>query len=202
MKCLAIDTSGAHLTVAFIDGDKVNSTFIENCNLKHSVVLMPTVENLINSLGVSLNEVDVFACSVGPGSFTGIRIGVSAVKAFAYAQNKKVLSVTSFDALAYNNRSGNNLAVIDARHNNFYVQKYEGVIAVGEPTFIDGNALKELENAGSAVITFDDSELYIKNADIRKGFIDAVLDKLNLATFDIESINPLYVRKSQAEESL
>ena len=202
MKCLAIDTSGAHLTVAFIDGDKVNSTFIENCNLKHSVVLMPTVENLINSLGVSLNEVDVFDCSVGPGSFTGIRIGVSAVKAFAYAQNKKVLSVTSFDALAYNNRSGNNLAVIDARHNNFYVQKYEGVIAVGEPTFIDGNALKELENAGSAVITFDDSELYIKNADIRKGFIDAVLDKLNLATFDIESINPLYVRKSQAEESL
>ena len=202
MKCLAIDTSGAHLTVAFIDGDKVNSTFIENCNLKHSVVLMPTVENLINSLGVSLNEVDVFACSVGPGSFTGIRIGVSAIKAFAYALSKKVLSVTSFDALAYNNRSGNNLAVIDARHNNFYVQKYEGVIAVGEPTFIDGNALKELENAGNAVITFDDSELYTKNADIRKGFIDAVLDKLNLATFDIESINPLYVRKSQAEESL
>ena len=202
MKCLAIDTSGAHLTVAFIDGDKVNSTFIENCNLKHSVVLMPTVENLINSLGVSLNEVDVFACSVGPGSFTGIRIGVSAVKAFAYALSKKVLSVTSFDALAYNNRSGNNLAVIDARHNNFYVQKYEGVIAVGEPTFIDGNALKELENAGNAVITFDGSELYTKNADIRKGFIDAVLDKLNLATFDIESINPLYVRKSQAEESL
>jgi tRNA threonylcarbamoyladenosine biosynthesis protein TsaB len=202
MKCLAIDTSGAHLTVAFIDGDKVNSTFIENCNLKHSVVLMPTVENLINSLGVSLNEVDVFACSVGPGSFTGIRIGVSAVKAFAYALNKKVLSVTSFDALAYNNRSGNNLAVIDARHNNFYVQKYEGVIAVGEPMFIDGNALKELENAGNAVITFDDSELYTKNADIKQGFIDAVLDKLNLATFDIESINPLYVRKSQAEESL
>ncbi len=202
MKCLAIDTSGSHLTVALIDGDKVNSTFIENCNLKHSIIMMPTVENLINSLGVSLSEIDVFACSIGPGSFTGIRIGVSAVKAFAYAQNKKVLSVTSFDALAYNSRSGSNLAVIDARHNNYYVQKYLGTKAVNEPLFIDGNSLKELEKGCDAVLTFDNSELYSKNADIKQGFVDAVIDKLNLATFDIESINPLYVRKSQAEENL
>ena len=202
MKCLAIDTSGSHLTVALIDGDKVNSTFIENCNLKHSIIMMPTVENLINSLGVSLSEIDVFACSIGPGSFTGIRIGVSAVKAFAYAQNKKVLSVTSFDSLAYNSRSGNNLAVIDARHNNYYVQKYCATVPISEPLFIDGNSLKELAKDCDAVLTFDNSELYLKNADIKQGFIDAVIDKLSLATYEIESINPLYVRKSQAEENL
>ncbi|MBO5851564.1 MAG: tRNA (adenosine(37)-N6)-threonylcarbamoyltransferase complex dimerization subunit type 1 TsaB, partial [Clostridia bacterium] len=81
MKCLAIDTSGSHLTLAIIDGNQVNSTFIENCNLKHSVIMMPQIENLLINEGVNLSEIDVFACAVGPGSFTGIRIGVSAVKA-------------------------------------------------------------------------------------------------------------------------
>lgn len=202
MKCLAIDTSGSHLTVAIIDGNEVKSTFIENCNLKHSVIMMPQIENLLISEGLNLSEIDVFACAVGPGSFTGIRIGVSAVKAFAYALNKKVLKVTSFDSLAYNNLSGNNLAVIDARHNNFYVQRYNGTQSVGEPLFIDGETLKEMEKNSNAVITGDNSELYSKNADIKQGFINAVIDKLDLATFDIESINPLYVRKSQAEENL
>ncbi|MBR5438644.1 MAG: tRNA (adenosine(37)-N6)-threonylcarbamoyltransferase complex dimerization subunit type 1 TsaB [Clostridia bacterium] len=202
MKCLAIDTSGSHLTVALIDGKNVNSTFIDNCNLKHSVVLMPQIENLLNSLNVMLNEIDVFACSVGPGSFTGIRIGVSVVKAFAYANNKKVLSVTSFDALAYNSLSGNNLAVIDARHDNYYVQKYNGVTPIGEPAFISGEELKKVSCNLDGVLSFENSQTLVKNADIKEGFINAVIDKLSSATFDVESINPLYVRKSQAEENL
>ena len=202
MKCLAIDTSGYHLTVALIDKKEINSIFIDNCNLKHSVVLMPKIEELLTSLNVKISEIDVFACCVGPGSFTGIRIGVSAVKAFAYAHGKKVLGVTSFDSLAYNNLSGNNLAVIDARHDNYYALLFNGTTPVDSPSFINGETLTNLKSQVDAVLSFEQTETLVKNADIKQGFISAVIDRLSLATFDIESINPLYVRKSQAEESL
>lgn len=88
-------------------------------------------------------DIDVFACAVGPGSFTGIRIGVATVKALAYALGKKVLGVTSFDSLAYNVSDGRKkLAVIDARHGNFYACGYaaDGQIDLS-PRFIDTAAL-------------------------------------------------------------
>ena len=95
--------------------------FLPDCALTHSVVLMGEIENALAEAGIDKKDIDVFACAVGPGSFTGIRIGVATVKALAYALGKKVLGVTSFDSLAYNVSDGRKkLAVIDARHGNFY----------------------------------------------------------------------------------
>ena len=109
---LAIDTSGNGLTVA-VGGEKKAVSRLENCTLTHSVELMGEIENTLEKAGLNKENIDVFACSVGPGSFTGIRIGVSTVKAFGYALNKKVLAVTSFLSLAYNVEKGRKkLAVI------------------------------------------------------------------------------------------
>ena len=127
MNYLAIDTSSTHLTIALGYNKKVQYTFEEDIKLQHSCILMPEIEKLLLKSGANLNDIDVFACCVGPGSFTGIRIGVSAIKAFAFSFGKKVLPVTSFETLAYNKRSGRNLCVIDARHGNFYVQGFDGV---------------------------------------------------------------------------
>ena len=122
---LAIDTSGNGLTVA-VGGEKKAVSRLENCTLTHSVELMGEIEKTLEKAGLDKENIDVFACSVGPGSFTGIRIGVSTVKAFGYALNKKVLAVTSFLSLAYNVEKGRKkLAVIDARHGNYYACGYD-----------------------------------------------------------------------------
>ncbi len=201
MKCLAVDTSGEHLSVLYIDGDNVVCEYNENINLRHSITLMPTIEKVLSNANVSLKEIDVFASVVGPGSFTGIRIGVSTIKAFSYANDKKVLPLTSFDVLAYNKPYGKNLTVISARHDNYYVAGYDGLDLVLKPCFIGKEELLKLSEEYEILTS---SNLDIKNANcsLEKGFINAVKGSLDKATLDRETLVPLYVRKSQAEEGL
>lgn len=201
MKCLAVDTSGGHLTVALINDEVVTSEFIMDMGLRHSLTLMPTIENVLKKANVEIKDVDVFACVLGPGSFTGIRIGVSTMKAFQFAFNKKVLGVTSFDVLAYNKSSGKNIAVIDAHHGNYYSCIYNGTKAVFPPSFINEEELKNLSNEYE-ILSSTDTSLSKSNANLLDGFINAIKDKISLATNDSETLMPLYVRKSQAEEGL
>ena len=202
MNCLAVDTSGSHLTVVILKGEEVFVNFIENCNLQHSVVLMPAIESLLNEANLEIKDIDCYGACVGPGSFTGIRIGVSTIKAFSYAFTKKVFQVTSFDILAYNKTGGRNLAVIDARHGNYYVCGYDGVNAVTVPEFVDNEGINRLKSEFPYVLTSTDVDFELKNCDVKQGFINAVIGKISTATTEKESLVPLYVRKSQAEENL
>ena len=202
MNCLAVDTSGSHLTVVILKGEEVFVNYIENCNLQHSIVLMPAIEQLLDQAGIEIKDIDCYGACVGPGSFTGIRIGVSTVKAFSYAFSKKVFSVTSFDILAYNKKGGRNLAVIDARHGNYYVCGYDGVNAVTAPEFVNNDGINGLKTDFPNILTSTDVEFELKNCDVKQGFINAVLGKISTATTEKESLVPLYVRKSQAEENL
>lgn len=200
MNVLAVDTSGNHLTILIIKGDKIFESFKEDIGLKHSITLMEEVERLLDTASLSLSDIDVFSAVVGPGSFTGIRIGVSTIKAFAYANNKKVLSVTSFDTLAYNSKDSKVLAVIDARHDNFYVQKFiEGKPLKAE--FVTFDELKEL-SSGFTVLSNTNLNVEHKIVSVKDGLIKAVFSNLKNATFDREVLVPLYVKKSQAEEEL
>ena len=202
MNCLAVDTSGSHLTVLIITDKEHFIEYIDNCNLQHSITLMPTIENLLTKTNMTLDMIDAFACNVGPGSFTGIRIGVSTIKAFCYAKNKKVFPVTSFDVLAYNKPSGRNLAVIDAKHDNYYVCGYNGINAITQAEFVSREKLIELKNEYDEILTSSDIEFCAKNCSLKEGFLNAVKGLIKTATFDKESLVPLYVRKSQAEENL
>ncbi len=202
MNCLAVDTSGSHLTVVIVKGEEIFVKYIENCNLQHSIVLMPTIENLLLDADLTIENIDLFGCNLGPGSFTGIRIGVSTIKAFSYAFDKKVFGLTSFDVLAYNKKGGRNLAVIDARHGNYYVCGYDGLTAVTSPKFVNGEGLIELKSEFPNILTSSDIEYKNANCDVKQGFINAVLGKISTATTEKESLVPLYVRKSQAEENL
>jgi tRNA threonylcarbamoyl adenosine modification protein YeaZ len=192
MNILAIDTSGNHLSIVLFYNDMVFSKHDKNINLKHSVTLLPALEDMLENNGVSLSEIDVFCSVVGPGSFTGIRIGVSTVKALAYAFDKKVLQVTSFDVLAYNKPSVKVLTLIDAKHGHYYACGYDNLQVVLPPCYIDESSVAELSK----------EYLLLKDGDgdILGGLISAVKAKLPLATSDRESLIPLYVKKSQAEE--
>lgn len=201
MKCLAIDTSGSHLSVLIIDGENTYSKHIKNCNLQHSVVAMVEVEKLLITANLDVKDIDVFACVVGPGSFTGIRIGISMVKAFAFANNKKVLAITSFDVLAYNNYRGKNLTIIDAKHDNYYICGYDNYSVIENPRFVSLTMLDAVKNDYDNILISNDNEYFIKNCDLELGFINAVKNNLRNATYDRESLTALYIRKSQAEEN-
>ena len=199
MNYLAIDTSGQHLSVIISYNGNVEEIFEPTCGVDHSTRLMPTVERAIEKLNAKLNEIDVFACSVGAGTFTGIRIGVSAVKAFAYAFNKKCLAVTSFDTIAYNTNEKNVLAVIDAKHGNYYVCGYQDKAVKLAPCFIDEEKLESLkkEYVLASYSTIGKGEIVVNPSTGLKNAVEALIDN---ATLDINKITPLYIRKSQAEE--
>ena len=201
MKCLAIDTSGTHLTVALVDENSCIYEFYEDTGLRHSTSLMPAVESVLNKAKISLSDVDVFACVVGPGSFTGIRIGVSTVKAFAYANNKKVLPITSFEVLEYNKEKGKNLAIIDARHNNYYAMGFNDRVESISASFLSLEEILKLSKEYN-ILSATDSEITKSNCNLLDGLINAVRAKINDSTADREALIPLYVKKSQAEEAL
>ncbi len=201
MKCLAIDTSGAHLTVALILEDKVYSDFTLDTGLKHSVSLMPKIEEVLHKAGVSLSEIDLFSAVIGPGSFTGIRIGVSTVKAFSYAFGKKVLPVTSFEVLEYNKPCGKNLTVINARHDNYYACGFNGKSVTIEPTFLTKEEVLALKGEYE-VLSNEEGELVDLKCDLLNGLVEAVKDKMKNGGVSRENLIPLYVKKSQAEEGL
>lgn len=126
---LAIDTSGDSLTVVAVQDGKVFERFIGDCAMKHSITLMNQIDELLTSEGLALSAFDFFACVVGAGSFTGIRIGISVVKGFALALKKPMLPVTSFDMLAYNGVDNGceqkTLCLVDALHDCYYACGYE-----------------------------------------------------------------------------
>ncbi|MBO5889781.1 MAG: tRNA (adenosine(37)-N6)-threonylcarbamoyltransferase complex dimerization subunit type 1 TsaB [Clostridia bacterium] len=200
MKCLAVDTSNSHLTVALIEGDKVTSEYLDDTNLRHSTILMTSIEKVLNSAGAKLSDIDFFACVVGPGSFTGIRIGISTIKAFSYANNKPVLPITSFEVLEYNRPYGKNIAVIDARHDNYYAMGYDNDKVVIEPSFLYKDEILKLKGEYE-ILSSTKNDIATVECSLLDGLVNAVKAKVNSVT-DRESLLPLYVKKSQAEEGL
>ena len=102
MNYLAIDTASKIMKVlVHYNG---NSKYYQNADFKTaSTTLMPEIDSLLGELKCTLADMDFYACTIGPGSFTGIRIGMSTVKAFACTTKKSVVAVNSLELLAYNN---------------------------------------------------------------------------------------------------
>lgn len=203
MNYLAVDTSAEHLTVVARVKNKTETFYVDACGAKHSETVIPAVESVLNKLGASPSDIDVFCSVVGPGSFTGIRIGVSTIKGFADAFKKPVLGVTSFDTLAYNIQSGKVVAAIDARHGCYYACPYLNNKAL-TPAFVTEKELKEMAE-GATIVSYPYADFDIEGkspvaADPAKGLIKAVEDKIEEADENVDSLKPLYLRLSQAEE--
>ena len=193
---LAIDTSSKHLTVLAVKGEKVVLRFLPDCALKHSVVLMDEVDRALKEAYLSPAECDFFAAVTGPGSFTGIRIGISTVKGFAVATGKPLVPVTAFELLAYNVEDDNFYTVIDAAHSHYYVCGFDrDKKTILEPCYL---SLEEVEKKGN-LYGFEDLPLKnYKKLTIEKCLYPAVTAK---SAFKSDKMAALYVRKSQAEEN-
>ena len=102
MLMLALEASAKPASAALCRDGVLLGQYFLNCGLTHSVTLLPMAEALLKNNGLKTGDVDVYAVSHGPGSFTGIRIGVSTVKGLAWAEDKPVIGVSTLEAMAWN----------------------------------------------------------------------------------------------------
>ena len=136
MKILALDTSGPNCSVSILENDKIIGDFTINNGTTHSQNLVPMIEQVQSFTNVDLKDMDILACSIGPGSFTGLRIGLATIKGFALSLQKQVIGVPTLLSLAYNVSyfDGIICSILDARNDNVYAGLYEN--KNGKPVLI------------------------------------------------------------------
>lgn len=123
MNILAVESSAKVASCAILQDGELVGEIYANCGLVHSRTLAPMIQNLLNVTGANIQNVDVFAVSNGPGSFTGVRIGVAVVKGMALVLNKPVVGISTLYAMAQNALDLENTVVcpiMDARVSQFY----------------------------------------------------------------------------------
>ncbi len=122
MKILAIDTSASPVSAALVEDGRLLGEFYLNIRTTHSQTLMPLVSALLETTGTAVSDIDLFAVNAGPGSFTGVRIGVASVKGMSMPLDKPCAQVSTLEAMAYSMpyRHGIVCAVMDARCKQVY----------------------------------------------------------------------------------
>ncbi len=200
MNFLALDTSGNHLTVIACKASETYSVYLPDCTMKHSPAFMGAVEEALTKADLRLEDCDFFAAVVGAGSFTGIRIGISAVKGFASALKKPTLAITSFEVAAYTtlNDKQKTLCLIDAAHGAYYACGFENGKVCFQPSYVTEEEVLAMQKQGYtlrsvAPLALDGVEV-VSAVD---GLAQAVIQKAKDGAFG--ELNALYVRKSSAE---
>lgn len=232
MKVLSIDTSSNICGVSILDDNNLICNLDQDTCRTHSENLMPMIKDALSKAKITLNEIDLIVCDVGPGSFTGIRIGIATVKAFSDSLNIPCIGISSLEALAYNINNNSNLvcSILDCKNNNCYFALYERKEKIFE-TLIEPQAedidstfsiLKSYinDNFENFNITFvgDGSKNYqnqIKETFKEAQITDENQDNLNSYNLGIcgyekyiyndisnEEILPLYLKKPQAQKLL
>ncbi|WP_069650332.1 tRNA (adenosine(37)-N6)-threonylcarbamoyltransferase complex dimerization subunit type 1 TsaB [Caloranaerobacter ferrireducens] len=127
MKILAVDTSSIVATCAILDEDKLIGEYILNNKRTHSQKIMPIIKEILENSELKPEDIDIFAVSIGPGSFTGLRIGVATIKSLAHVLNKPVIGIPTLDALAFNLPYSEGIIVpmIDARRDRVFTGIYK-----------------------------------------------------------------------------
>ncbi len=220
MIVLGIDTSSDAAAVGLVADGTLLCEYTVNNGKNHSVKLLSMVETVLLQCGISFQDIDVYACGIGPGSFTGVRIGVATIKGFAQSWEKSVVSISSLRLLAENIRAFNGLRVsaIYARADELfcaaYDEKGEEVLAPTVMTFdalanflmgkkcmlVGDGALKYstsfLEKLGE-IVTIPEGKVHIISggAVAQLGYESALNGKLE----PLEQMEPAYLRVSQAE---
>lgn len=214
MRVLGIDTSTMISTVTVVEDEKVIGDFNVNQEKTHSESLVPMIETLLKLLGLKLSDIDIFAISQGPGSFTGLRIGMTIAKTFAQVDNKKLIPISTLKALALNSSSNTaKAAMLDARGKRVYGVMYdENMNEIVKEDLYNIDDFSKLCNEKN--IDFDlvseVSEKYEDKFDrarildfsyrfcIGKNLCKLALEKKD-EDFDLYKLVPNYLRKSQAE---
>ena len=167
MKILGIDTSTKFLSVGVYDGAKVYSYNLE-VGRRLSSLLAKTLKRILDSLGWQASDIDYFACGLGPGSFTGMRVGVATIKGLAWSLHKPIIGISTLDILARNIKAVDAKVVpmVDAKRNLIYcsVYKTEGSIQKRITPYLLLTEMEFLKKMSVESIIFGDAlPLYKEN---------------------------------------
>ncbi|MBQ4151261.1 MAG: tRNA (adenosine(37)-N6)-threonylcarbamoyltransferase complex dimerization subunit type 1 TsaB [Clostridia bacterium] len=155
MIILALDSTAKAAAVALLcDGSLIAKDMHDDGNT-HSSTLLPMVEKLLRDNSLSVADIDLFAATAGPGSFTGVRIGAATVKGLAFGRNKPCVAASALEALAYNMRDADGVvcALMDARRGQFYTATFE--ICRGEVKRLSADEAKSGEEIASSLAKYD-----------------------------------------------
>ncbi|MDR3113025.1 MAG: tRNA (adenosine(37)-N6)-threonylcarbamoyltransferase complex dimerization subunit type 1 TsaB [Endomicrobium sp.] len=214
MKILAVETSGKTFSIALNEDGKTCASFIYDCGHIHSEMLIPAIERILKDTGNSYQTIDKFAVSTGPGSFTGIRVGMTAVKTMSQALNKPVSAIDTLSILEKSFIALKGVKIvpaIDALRNEIYVKGKEEIEIKSIDCFIKEN--KKRKNKiiviGNAASVYKEKiEKSLGKTSVRLAPIfnipkASVLAQIaqSLPPRNFSEINPLYVRRSWAEEN-
>lgn len=226
MKILGLDTSTMMATCAVIDEGEVLGEYSINQDMGHAENLVPMIEDMMKNISLKIEDIDLFAVTIGPGSFTGLRIGVATMKAFAHLYNKPIIGINTLEALAYNlGFEATRVPMIDARRNRVYTGIYslenDKLVEKMKVDAVDIDELIEiLKDEGDIVINGNGALLYkdklkealgenIRFAKLNQNSPRAVsVAELAREKYkegkvdDAFTLAPDYLRKSQAERQL
>lgn len=220
MKILAIDTSSFPASAAVAEDGIILAEYVIRNKKKHSQNIMVMVERLLDDLSVDIKDIDLFAVTVGPGSFTGLRIGISTVRAFAQAAGKKCVGVNTLEAAAFNFAGCGKtvVSILDALRNEVFAAAYEfdglNMNMIMDPCVADIEECVEKYGSENVIYTGDGTikhSQYLKEhgclcapcnlSEVRASSVAALaaLKAEQGGAEDYGNIIPMYLRKSQAE---
>lgn len=229
MKILAVDSSSATASAAVVKDGKTVAEFFVNAGLTHSETLAPMIKSILDCSATRAEDIDLYAVTVGPGSFTGLRIGLSTIKAMALANNKPCVGISSLHALALNTDKSEKIvcACMDARRGGVYNAIFEvkggKIIRITQDRAIYvEDLIAQLRNSSNVVEFVGDGALICYNS-MASGYstdnISLISEKdmyikssnvaltaeemYNQGIFDDAcSLSPSYIRVPQAERLL
>lgn len=218
MNILGIESSATAAGAAVISGDKLLSECFVNCGLTHSQTLLPLIDKALCSAGITINEIDAIAVSAGPGSFTGLRIGVGTAKGLAMPCGKPVIPVPTLLALAQNVSCAQGIIapIMDARRGEVYTALYKsekGTLTEIMPmtampltellkklpdgaTFV-GDGVEVHKN--TIINTLSDKAQFAPLNLLHQRASSVAFAATQLQSISAEELVPIYIRKPQAE---
>ena len=161
MIILALDSTATTGSVALCRDDKLIASLTLNTGNTHSETLLPSVETILSMSGMTVNDVDLFAISEGPGSFTGVRIGAATVKGLAFGKDKPCIGVSTLEALAYNLRGFSGIAcpVMNARRSQVYCALFR--VENGRMERLCPDRAIALSDLSEELAAFGDTPIYL-----------------------------------------
>lgn len=192
MHILAIDTSLGHCSVALARDNQVIASQQDSVSGQQSKVLLPMIGKLLEQQGTAYRDLTAIACTIGPGGFTGIRVGLTSARTLSLVTGKPFIGVTTLEVIAFTSGiRGDVLSVIDAYRGQYYVQRFrttENMLAVSEPMLVDAKLVTSLAHGAKKVEALPDA----------KGVAALAYAKWQQGTREFPHA-PLYIREPDAK---
>lgn len=200
MKILFLDTSSFFVTVSIIEDNKIVYNYQEEIKDDMSSKIMPIISEGFNKLDFSINDIDKIMVVNGPGSFTGVRIGVTIAKVIAYSLNKDIITISSLEYMATTDCTTRYIIpMIDARRGYYYAGVYDlNLNNILNDSYIKYDDLDKYFSEGT-IVSYSDIDNCIKpNLDVLK----IVNKHINDISLNPHNVKPNYLKKTEAEEKL